>query len=226
MAPVGVCRMCLVDDRRAHAVPTLTAGLLRAGHRRPWRSSPTPTGSRRPRTGVLGVPAGQPPARLPRVRQGRRVPAAGPDARATVRVRAASSRRSATGPSRSKWAHWFALDRERCIQCARCTRFAEEVAGDAQIDFRVPGPTSRSPRSPRVPLRLVLLRQHRADLPRRHAHGDPVPLQGAPVGPRAGRVDVLDLCGRLPVAAPSSAGQLRPLPRSRLDPSGERQLAV
>ena len=27
------------------------------------------------------------------------------------------------------------LDRERCIQCARCTRFASEVAGEAQIDF-------------------------------------------------------------------------------------------
>ena len=27
------------------------------------------------------------------------------------------------------------LDRERCIQCSRCTRFASEVAGEAQIDF-------------------------------------------------------------------------------------------
>jgi NADH-quinone oxidoreductase subunit G len=27
------------------------------------------------------------------------------------------------------------LDRERCIQCSRCTRFAAEVAGDSQIDF-------------------------------------------------------------------------------------------
>ena len=27
------------------------------------------------------------------------------------------------------------LDRERCIQCTRCTRFASEVAGEAQIDF-------------------------------------------------------------------------------------------
>ena len=27
------------------------------------------------------------------------------------------------------------IDRERCIQCARCTRFAEEVAGDASMDF-------------------------------------------------------------------------------------------
>jgi NADH-quinone oxidoreductase subunit G len=27
------------------------------------------------------------------------------------------------------------LDRERCIQCSRCTRFADEVAGEPQIDF-------------------------------------------------------------------------------------------
>ena len=27
------------------------------------------------------------------------------------------------------------LDRERCIQCTRCTRFASELAGEAQIDF-------------------------------------------------------------------------------------------
>src|SRR6202023_2696245 len=27
------------------------------------------------------------------------------------------------------------LDRERCIQCARCTRFAAEIAGDKLIDF-------------------------------------------------------------------------------------------
>jgi NADH-quinone oxidoreductase subunit G len=27
------------------------------------------------------------------------------------------------------------LDRERCIQCGRCTRFAEEVAGEPEIDF-------------------------------------------------------------------------------------------
>jgi NADH-quinone oxidoreductase subunit G len=31
------------------------------------------------------------------------------------------------------------LDRERCIQCARCTRFADEIAGDPQIDFAMRG---------------------------------------------------------------------------------------
>ena len=52
------------------------------------------------------------------------------------------------GPGESRFAeekrHWakpieigplVLLDRERCIQCARCTRFAEEVAGEPFIDF-------------------------------------------------------------------------------------------
>jgi NADH-quinone oxidoreductase subunit G len=54
----------------------------------------------------------------------------------------------AYGPGESRFVeekrHWdkptplsplVLLDRERCIQCARCTRFAEEVAGDPGIDF-------------------------------------------------------------------------------------------
>jgi NADH-quinone oxidoreductase subunit G len=32
------------------------------------------------------------------------------------------------------------LDRERCIQCARCTRFAEEIAGDPLIELLERGP--------------------------------------------------------------------------------------
>ncbi|MFP5317215.1 MAG: NADH-quinone oxidoreductase subunit NuoG [Acidimicrobiia bacterium] len=52
------------------------------------------------------------------------------------------------GPGESRFVeekrHWakpipinnlVALDRERCIQCARCTRFQDEVAGDPMIDF-------------------------------------------------------------------------------------------
>ena len=34
------------------------------------------------------------------------------------------------------------LDRERCIQCGRCTRFAGEVAGDPLIDFGGRGGTT------------------------------------------------------------------------------------
>src|SRR6201987_1737614 len=32
------------------------------------------------------------------------------------------------------------LDRERCILCARCTRFSEQIAGDAVIDMQERGP--------------------------------------------------------------------------------------
>ena len=82
------------------------------------------------------------------------------------------------------------LDRERCIQCGRCVRFAAEIAGEAQIDFlgtrrRHRGERVRGPR-----LHVVLQREHRADLPRGCAHGDPLPVHGAAVGPRPGRVDV------------------------------------
>ncbi len=58
----------------------------------------------------------------------------------------------AFGPGESRFVeekrHWekpialsdlVLLDRERCIQCARCTRFADEVAGDPQIDFAMRG---------------------------------------------------------------------------------------
>ncbi len=30
---------------------------------------------------------------------------------------------------------WVILDRERCIHCARCTRFTQEISGDAQLGF-------------------------------------------------------------------------------------------
>ena len=58
------------------------------------------------------------------------------------------------------------LDRERCIQCARCTRFADEVAGEAADRLRRAGASrSRSPPSPTEPVLLLLQRQHGPDLP-------------------------------------------------------------
>ena len=43
------------------------------------------------------------------------------------------------------------LDRERCIQCARCTRFAADVAGDAQIAFAGRGDLIEVATSPSQP---------------------------------------------------------------------------
>ena len=80
------------------------------------------------------------------------------------------------------------LDRERCILCDRCTRFAKDVAGDPLIHFLDRGNETAGQHLPRRPVRLLLQRQHRADLPGGRAHRQALPLQGPPVGPRAGRV--------------------------------------
>lgn len=47
------------------------------------------------------------------------------------------------------------LDRERCIQCSRCTRFASEVAGDAQIAFAGRGDMIEVAPSPSEPFDSV-----------------------------------------------------------------------
>ncbi len=47
------------------------------------------------------------------------------------------------------------LDRERCIQCSRCTRFASEVAGDAQIAFAGRGDLIEVASSPTQPFDSV-----------------------------------------------------------------------
>ena len=48
-----------------------------------------------------------------------------------------------------------------------------------------PGQRDAGHHLPRRAVRVVLQRQHRADLPGRRAHGQALPLQGPPVGPRA-----------------------------------------
>ena len=75
----------------------------------------------------------QPPARLPGLRQGRRVPAAGHHLRLGRRHARASSSPSATSRSRSTLSPLIAIDRERCILCYRCVRFTQEISEDYQL---------------------------------------------------------------------------------------------
>ena len=126
--PVGACRMCLVE---IEGIPKLQTGVLHPGQGRHGGLHADRPGARGPAGGGR-VPARQPPARLPRVRQGRRVPAAGHHAR--------------LGPGTSRFIepkrHFrkplalsplVAIDRERCILCYRCVRFSQEVAEDYQL---------------------------------------------------------------------------------------------
>ena len=115
--PVGACRMCLVE---IEGIPKLQTSCS-TGSRTGWSSTPRPTGSARPeRHG--GVPARQPSARLPGVRQGRRVPAPGHHIRMGPRAsRVIEPKRHFQKPL--ALSPVIAIDRERCILCYRCVRF-------------------------------------------------------------------------------------------------------
>ena len=95
--PVGACRMCLVE---IEGIPKLQTACSTRGQGRHGRAHPARArwgAARGPR-----VPARQPPARLPGLRQGRRVPAAGHHVRLGRRPSRASSSPSATSASRSR----------------------------------------------------------------------------------------------------------------------------
>ena len=127
-----MCRMCLVDidTGRGPALGVSCMVTVDRGHEGRHRERAGEEGA----GGRARVPPDQPPARLPGVRQGRRVPAAGPD----------DEPRARREPDVEEKRHYekpipisdlVYLDRERCILCDRCTRFAKEVAGDPLIHF-------------------------------------------------------------------------------------------
>ncbi len=132
MEPVGMCRMCLVDvegPRGATLTPAcfvqVTDGMV------------VDTGNdrvRKAQDGVLEFLLANHPLDCPVCDKGGECPL--------------QDQTLAYGPGESRFieekrhfekpiaiSDLVLLDRERCIQCARCTRFASEVAGEAQIDF-------------------------------------------------------------------------------------------
>ena len=76
------------------------------------------------------------------------------------------------------------LDRERCVLCARCTRFSEQIAGDPFIALLERGPEQQVGIADGRAVPLLLLRQHHPDLPGRRPHQRRLPVPVAPVRPR------------------------------------------
>ena len=190
-----------------------------------------------------GAAAHQPPARLPGLRQGRRVPAAEPGDGATGRPSSRFTETKRTFPKPIRISTQVLLDRERCVLCQRCTRFSKEIAGDPFIDLQMRGANQQigafSPdvlgfahggRRPQggamldesgPAVRELLLRQHRADLPGRRADRRRLPVPGPPVRPRLhpGRLRALRVaaarCASTTGAAPCCAGWPRRPGRQR-----------
>ena len=75
------------------------------------------------------------------------------------------------------------LDRERCVLCARCTRFSEQIAGDPFIELLERGALQQVGIYEDEAVRVLLLRQHRADLPGRRADRRGLPVPRPPVRP-------------------------------------------
>ena len=90
------------------------------------------------------------------------------------------------------------LDRERCIQCSRCTRFADEVAGEAQIDFIGRGEQLEVNTFPELPFTSYFSGNTVQICPVGALTAAPVPVRGPALGPRPGRVDLHHLLGGVP----------------------------
>jgi NADH-quinone oxidoreductase subunit G len=136
MKPVGMCRMCLVEvvgPRGAALTPACFVAVADG-----QEINTTTPAVKKAQDGVLEFLLVNHPLDCPVCDKGGECPL--------------QDQTLAYGPGESRFVeekrHWekpialselVLLDRERCIQCARCTRFAEEVAGDPQIDFAMRG---------------------------------------------------------------------------------------
>ena len=188
-------------DRRLPPVPgadrgpAQAAGLLHHGlHRRHGRAHPAHlAGGREGPARHDGAAAGQPPARLPDVRQGRRVPAAEPGhvhrpGRDPVRRHQADLPQAhrAVGPGAAG---------------PRAVHPVRPVHQVRRADPRRPADRAARPRPARAgrrgrgrAVRLLLLRQHRADLPGRRADRRLLPVPGPAVRPGVHAVSVCEHC--------------------------------
>ena len=155
MQPVGMCRMCIVEIDTGRG-PALQPSCMIPVARRHEGRHRVATVTKKAQDGVLEFLLINHPLDCPVCDKGGECPLQDQTHRLRPGRVAASSRRSGTSRSRSRSATSCYLDRERCILCDRCTRFAKEVAGDPLIHFHgprqpdrrsTPSPTTRSPRT-------------------------------------------------------------------------------
>jgi len=132
MAPVGVCRMCLVEIDGPRGATLQPACFVAVGDGMGVTTSSDKV--KKAQDGVLEFLLVNHPLDCPVCDKGGECPlqdqtlAHGPGD-----TRFLEEKRHFEKPT--SLSDLVLLDRERCIQCSRCTRFAAEVAGEAEIDF-------------------------------------------------------------------------------------------
>jgi NADH-quinone oxidoreductase subunit G len=132
MAPVGMCRMCLVDVEGPRGATLTPACFVEVSDG--MVVDTTNDRVKKAQDGVLEFLLANHPLDCPVCDKGGECPlqdqtlAYGPGENRFIEEKRHFEKPIAISDL-------VLLDRERCIQCARCTRFAAEVAGEAQIDF-------------------------------------------------------------------------------------------
>ena len=128
-----------VDRRQLPHVPgaggegaEAVAGVRDPGSRTARRSTPTRSMRDQGPAGGDGVPAHQSSARLPDLRSGRRVPAAGSGG-GLRRERARATRKMKRVVPNKNLGPLISTDMTRCIHCTRCVRFGQEIAGVMEL---------------------------------------------------------------------------------------------
>ena len=166
----------------------------------------------------------EPPARLPGLRQGRRVPAPGPHVPlGPGRDRMRFRKRTFDKPI--PVSPLIALDRERCILCYRCTRFSEDRRRGRAARGDQPRRGLRHRHLRRRALSGALLRQRPRALPGRRAHLDDLPVPRPALGDPERPHGLRPLPGRVQHLGDDARGQggADPLEKPR---RGGRRVAV
>ena len=152
MEPVGVCRMCLVEVDGPRGPSLQPACFLRVNDGMTVNTESEKT--KKAQDGVLEFLLANHPLDCPVCDKGGECPLQDQTlAHGSGETRFIEEKRHFVKPI-SIGAN-VTLDRERCIQCSRCTRFAADVAGDAQIAFAGRGDSIEVAPSPSEPFDSV-----------------------------------------------------------------------
>ncbi|MFH5230024.1 NADH-quinone oxidoreductase subunit G [Antrihabitans spumae] len=132
LEPVGACRQCLVDvegQRKplASCTTTVTEGMV-------VHSQYTSPVAEKAQRGVMELLLINHPLDCPVCDKGGECPLQN-QAMSTGRVESRFGETKRTFPKPIPLSTEVLLDRERCVQCARCTRFSQQIAGDPFIEL-------------------------------------------------------------------------------------------
>ncbi len=152
MEPVGVCRMCLVEVDSPRGATLQPACYLKVNEGMNVITDSEKV--KKAQDGVLEFLLANHPLDCPVCDKGGECPLQDQTlAHGSGETRFIEEKRHFVKPI--EIGELVLLDRERCIQCARCTRFADEVAGDAQIAFAGRGDLIEVAPSPTQPFDSV-----------------------------------------------------------------------